>query len=318
MSVYCLSGFLCVLRGRWQIRFIHYTCGLCMKKKDGFPGQQSYVIPERVLDGVRCSPLCGDLYLTDTGFYPQALHHYRERPQGVAQTILLYNVEGGGEIVLNDRHIPLPAHHFFIIPEGTPHAYAADKSRPWSLYWIHFSGRKAACLARPFLVPVSVERSSHSRVRDRLQLFNEVFYNLRQGFGTELVEYVNLLLPHLLASFTHLVQFRAVNEPLKDDPVSRSIHFMLEQLNEQIGLPELATAAGLSVSHYSRLFAARMGKGPIAYFIQLKMQEACRLLDQQNLSVAEIAGRLGFDDQFYFSRQFRKVMDMSPTAYRRR
>lgn len=289
-----------------------------MKKKDGFPGQQSYVIPESVLESVRCSPICGDLYLTDVGFYPKALHHYRERPQGVAQTILLYNIEGEGRIVLKDRSIPLLADHFYVLPAGIPHAYEAHKKRPWSLYWLHFSGKRSDCLARPVLVPVPVERSTHSRVSERLRLFDEVFYNLKQGFGTETLEYVNLLLSYLLASFTRLKQFRSVNQPFRDDPVGRSIHFMLEHLGNRLDLQGLAGAADLSVSHFSRLFSRSTGQGPITYFIQLKIQEACRLLDQQSLSVAEIGNRLGFEDQFYFSRQFRKVMDMSPTEYRRR
>ncbi|HNW55438.1 MAG TPA: helix-turn-helix transcriptional regulator, partial [Bacteroidales bacterium] len=61
---------------------------------------------------------------------------------------------------------------------------------------------------------------------------------------------------------------------------------------------------------------ARTGHSPIDYFIQPKIQRSCRYLDNTVLSIADVAREIGFDDQFYFSRQFRKVMSMSPREYR--
>ena len=100
--------------------------------------------------------------------------------------------------------------------------------------------------------------------------------------------------------------------------VAQSINFMLENLGRKLKLEELASVVKLSASHYSKLFVTRTGHSPIDYFIQLKIQRACRLLDNTTWSIAEIAWEIGFEDQFYFSRQFRKVMDMSPREYRKR
>lgn len=289
-----------------------------MKKKDGFPGEQSYVIPDRILKFMSQSPVCSDMYLTDIGYYPQARHHYRERRKGINQTILIYNVEGSGKIMTENSEITLLKDHFFIIPEGLPHAYSADKETPWSIYWIHFSGTKARYLVQPVLQPVPVIRTNTSRINERLNLFNEIFHNLRRGFSIEILEYVNLCLPRLIATFTHLSQYRSINEHFTQDPVSQSINFMLENIRKKLQLKELAQSVELSASHFSRLFLTRTGYSPIAYLIQLKIQHSCRLLDHTDLPVADVAREAGFEDQFYFSRQFRKVMNMSPTAYRKR
>jgi AraC-like DNA-binding protein len=289
-----------------------------MKKQDGFPGQQSYVIPDRIIKQLKQSPLCNDLYLTDIGYYPQARHHFRERPNGVDQTILIYNVEGNGNITIGNQDRRLPADHYFIIPEGLPHAYAADADNPWSIYWIHFSGPKAKHLAPASLQPMPVTRTNNSRINERLNLFSELFYILERGYSFENLEYANQSLPRLIASFTYLSQYRSVNEPFSKDPVSQSINFMLENISRKFKLDELAQEVKRSPSHYSRLFLNRTGHSPIDYFIQLKIQRACRLLDRNDQSIVEIAREVGFDDQFYFSRQFKKVMGLSPRDYRKR
>ncbi len=199
-----------------------------------------------------------------------------------------------------------------------PHAYHSDERDPWSIYWIHFAGGKAAFFSRFACQALSIERIKASRINDRIDLFSEIFRNLDRGFSLEALEYVNLSLPHLLASFTHLSQFRMVRESGGNDPVTQSINFMLEHLTRKLKLGEIAAETGVSASHFSRLFLTQTGHSPIDYFIQLKVQRACRLLDNSGLMIADVAREMGFDDQFYFSRVFRKVMGMSPAEYKKR
>ena len=289
-----------------------------MKKEDGFPGQISFVIPERILALVKDNPLIADLYITDIGYYPQARHHFRERPNGSDQFILIYCVDGKGEIKLKETAHDISADHFFIIPAGMAHAYHSDEQNPWSIYWIHFSGNKSGYYSRFGCQPMAIERIKTSRISDRVDLFSEIFRNLDRGFSIETLEYVNLCLPHLLASFTHLSQFRLIKESGEKDPVAQSINFMLENVTKRLKLEEIVRETSLSASHYSRLFLNRTGHSPIDYFIQLKIQRACRLLDNSGWMIADVAREMGFDDQFYFSRVFRKVMGMSPGEYRRR
>ena len=289
-----------------------------MKKEDGFPGQISFVVPERILALIKDNPLIADLYVTDIGYYPQARHHFRERPSGSDQFILIYCVEGKGEIRLNETIHFISADHFFMIPTGMPHSYHSDEQNPWSIYWIHFSGNKSGIYSRFACQPMAIERGKTSRISDRVDLFSEIFRNLDRGFSLETLEYINLCLPHLLASFTHLSQFRLIKESGEKDPVAQSINFMLENVTKKLKLEEIASETSLSASHYSRLFLNRTGHSPIDYFIQLKIQRACRLLDNSGWMIADVSREMGFDDQFYFSRVFSKVMGMSPVEYRKR
>jgi len=289
-----------------------------MKKEDGFPGQISFVLPEKIISLTMQNPLISDLYLTDIGYYPQARHHFRERPLGGAQFILIYCIDGKGEIRVRETLHSITADHFFIIPAGVPHTYHSDEQQPWSIYWIHFSGPKAGLFARYANQCSEIDRSKSSRINDRLGLFSDIFRNLDRGFSIETLEYANLCLAYLLASFTHLSQFREVRKADENDPIAQSINFMLENLGRKLRLDDIALAVGVSASHYSRLFQTRTGHSPIDYFIQLKIQKACRLLDNYSWLIADVSREAGFEDQFYFSRVFRKVMGMSPAEYRKR
>ncbi len=289
-----------------------------MKKEDGFPGQISFVLPEKIIGLIRRNPLISDLYLTDIGYYPKASHHFRERPSGSSQFILIYCIDGQGEIKVGEISHLILADHFFIIPAGMAHAYHSDEQRPWSIYWIHFSGAKAGLFAKSACQSLAIDRSKTSRISDRIDLFSEILRILDRGFSIETLEYINLCLNYLLASFTHLSQFRLVKQAGENDPIAQSINFMLENVNKKLKLGDIAKETGLSASHFSRLFVNRTGHPPIDYFIQLKIQRACRLLDNSGWMISDVSRETGFDDQFYFSRVFRKVMDMSPAEYRKK
>ncbi len=288
------------------------------KKEDGFQGQVSFVLPEKIIGLIKDNPLISDFYVTDIGYYSHARYHFRERLAGSEQFILIYCTEGKGEIRLNETNYSITANKIFIIPSGISHSYRSDEKEFWSIYWIHFSGSKAGLFTRFANYILPIEPGKTDRTSDWLSLFSEIFRNLERGFSLETLEYSNLCLSYLLASFTHLSQYREIRNTAENDPLTRSINFMLENLSRKLLLNEIAAEAGLSASHYSRLFQTRTGHSPIDYYIQLKIQRACRLLNNLGWRIAEVAREAGFEDQFYFSRVFRQVMGISPSEYRKR
>ena len=74
------------------------------KKKEGFEGQRAIVIPAKILT-MHCDthPVVKQLYVTDIGYYPNALYHHRQRTHGTNQHILIYCVRGNGWAIVNDK-----------------------------------------------------------------------------------------------------------------------------------------------------------------------------------------------------------------------
>lgn len=98
--------------------------------------------------------------------------------------------------------------------------------------------------------------------------------------------------------------------------IEQSLDYMRQHLDQPLQVADLAARVNVSPSHFFALFKRRTGSAPIDYFIRLRMQHACRLLDETSLNVKEVAATLGYDDPFYFSRVFKAVNHVPPSRYR--
>jgi AraC-like DNA-binding protein len=83
-----------------------------------------------------------------------------------------------------------------------------------------------------------------------------------------------------------------------------------------INLDALSRIAHMSKRSFIRAFRAATDQTPIAYLIQLRINRAAMLLRQGHDNITDIAFRVGFSDSNYFTRQFRKLLGVSPRGYR--
>jgi AraC-like DNA-binding protein len=204
------------------------------------------------------------------------------------------------------------------IPANKPHAYGADDHDPWSIHWAHFGGTAAASYASLLPVHEYVLSIPSADAKEIARLFRES-YRLA---STGLTERTLLLASHILRYVLGLLFFQTGrslgggSHALAHD-LSKSIAFMRANLSRSLTLHELSRQAGLSPTRYSLLFREQTGSSPVDHHIRLRMQAACHYLDTTALSVKEVAAKLGYDDPYYFSRLFQKVLGCSPLAYRR-
>jgi AraC family transcriptional regulator, arabinose operon regulatory protein len=284
-------------------------------KKDHFYGDRSFVLSRNQLEMVQNNPLISDLYITDIGFYPHAKNHYRKRIKGASEYILIYCIDGKGFIKTKDTVFQLIPDSYFIIPAHTAHSYWASESVPWSIYWLHFTGKKSELFHEFCCKVIPICRSTNARIDDRINQFNEILTALQMGFTMNNIEFANFCLQAILASFFYVETFRSVKGVRNNDPVEQSIFHMLQNLNNQLKIEDLAKHVNLSESHLSRLFKSKTGTSPIDYFIALKMQEAIRLLTNKSLRIKEVAFQLGYNDPYYFTRIFTKQIGTSPASF---
>lgn len=290
-----------------------------MKLKDGFKGSRSFVFPHDIVKKMEEDPFAKDLHITDIGYYPVAHYHYRERSEGCDQFVLLYCVAGKGWCKFGNQRYELRAHQFIVLPIHTTHAYGADVNNPWSIYWIHFAGEKAPYFAGSLNKITEISPTEHSRIEERIDLFEEMFVTLERGYQLENIYYAITCLYHFLGSLVYLNQYREYDKTHGNvDAIEKSVHYMQENIERKVTLKELAEEVSYSPSHYSALFHSKMGYSPLNYFMRLKIQKACRLLEFGNMKVNQVAFKLGFDDPFYFCRVFTKIMGIAPIKFRNR
>ena len=95
---------------------------------------------------------------------------------------------------------------------------------------------------------------------------------------------------------------------------------ILEQINvhykEKLKVEEFATIAGFSTSHFRRIFKALTGKSLTVYVQTLRIQEACKLLKNQETSVEQIAQEVGYSDIKHFYVVFKRITGNVPKSFR--
>ena len=95
-------------------------------------------------------------------------------------------------------------------------------------------------------------------------------------------------------------------------PVLTYIH---QHYDDTITNEKLAEICGLSVTHFRRIFKEQLGKSPMEYLTDLRINWALKLLKTRLFSVSEVGALVGFPDVYYFSKLIKKYTGNSPTKY---
>lgn len=98
--------------------------------------------------------------------------------------------------------------------------------------------------------------------------------------------------------------------------VKAALEYITEHYAEEIFLAEVAEALGISAGYLSTLLNQELGSGFNDYVNQVRIDRACCYLEQNYLKNYEIAYKVGFRDEKYFSKVFKKLKGMSPKEYR--
>lgn len=283
------------------------------KKRDGFKGEHLIVLPIEVFADYVKHPQVKRMYLTDIGFFPKAKYHYRERKEGVDQYIFFYCTDGKGIISVDGKDYTLHKNEAFCIPRNQAHTYYACDDDPWSILWVHLKGEDAKYfpLDKCKIIHFSTE-SSTNRMFFLFDLLFRVLDVTHYSLGNFI--YISQVLNLILAETYYREKPKSISK--ENRYVTQIIRFMYKNLTKNLTLNEVLTEFGYSKSYLNDIFQKATKHSPMDFYLNIKMQEACKLLRSSDLLVYEIAQELGYKDQYYFSRIFKKIIGVSPLNYR--
>jgi len=102
------------------------------------------------------------------------------------------------------------------------------------------------------------------------------------------------------------------------NPILRQIKELIYEKviqGKPLSIVDMSTLAGVSQSHFLRLFKAETGRSPHAYYNDVRLDYAAYLLRTTSLTIAQVSLRCGFNDQSYFSRRFKQKFKITPSAF---
>ena len=275
-------------------------------EKERRNASQSYYIDddiqkETVPFSVNCA---GEIYLSK-GFRTYM-------PRGRNDYYLMYMTEGEMPIELNGENTVIRAGGVVCIRPHTPYSYGkSEQDRPIRYYWMHFTGNDcerilSECGFRAGQV------SELDKSQEAAYYFEDIFSEFRKrrpSFDFSVTLKAQYLLLHI---------GRALNTETSADasPVERSLKFIHTNIKRSFSVKELAEMEFLSPSRYREVFREATGLSPLEYILRQRIHLACELIEQGDLSLAQVAELCGFSDRLYFQRVFKKRMNVTPGEYR--
>lgn len=133
-------------------------------------------------------------------------------------------------------------------------------------------------------------------------------------YGDSIIQTLTL---HLLKNYTTAdAASETAHGGLSGYRLKRVKDFIEGNLEEDLGLAEIAAVADLSQFHFSREFRKSTGLTPQSYVMQQRIESAKRLLTEPGLPIVEVSLRTGFKNQSHFTALFRKFTNFTPKAWR--
>jgi len=282
------------------------------KKRDGFSGEKMIILPTEAFSDYADHPMVKRMYLTDVGFFPRADRHYRERNEGIEEYIFIFCMEGKGIISVEDEEYKLEADEAFCIPRFRKHHYYACKDNPWSIFWVHLKGEDVQYFP---LEKLGIVKFTSIHASNRMLFLFELLFRVLEGnYTLGNFIYISQVLLLILAETYDREKNNTTLE--QNAHVTNVIRYMQRHLEENLTLEQISKDFELSKSYLHAVFKKYTQHAPMEFYINLKMREACKLLKTTKMYVYEVARRLGYKDQYYFSRIFKKELGISPKEYK--
>ena len=240
-------------------------------------------------------------------------YHWDNRVRKNSYVLLQYTISGKGSFQTPDHTYPQQAGDLFLVQVPGDSQYSLpDDSEYWDVLYLEFSSE---CLPLLYHIHQSCGPAFHleasSTLPDQMkQLYADAISNqLASVFDNSKAAYAFLL---------DLADYALENPALSSPRVTLAKNYLdSNYYNTDLNLDEVADAVGLSKYHLCREFNHLYGISPGKYLANLRLQKSCALLLQNRQhTIAEIASMVGFSNDNYFCKVFRKAFGTTPTQYR--
>ncbi|WP_243385288.1 arabinose operon transcriptional regulator AraC [Caviibacterium pharyngocola] len=240
------------------------------------------------------------------------------RPNGMKGYIINLTIKGKGTVFSGKNAFDCSVGDLLLFPPSAVHYYHRSiEAETWFHQWIYFRPR---ALWSDWLAWTDtlnhvgrLKIPSQEIYQDFLNLFQQIEreYNSGDLFSEEMSM---CLLEQLLIKCFKLDPSN--KQRLLDPRILSACHFITDNLDKNHKISEIADHIHMSPSRLAHLFSLQVGSSIIKWREEQRMIKAQHLLHTSGAPIYHIARQLGYDDQLYFSRLFKRYTGLNPSNYR--
>ncbi|WP_171683865.1 helix-turn-helix domain-containing protein [Paenibacillus planticolens] len=247
------------------------------------------------------------------------LAEWKRTSEEVAHHTLLFFVKTGGQLQINQTEVPLHGKTLcLLLPGMSVQALNLSGNANSLIYQLEFDLFRMAENTQSRKV---FERELQFPIHGALQtdglLFQRKMQLLASACGDSSVrEHLRQQYLYELVALILKDQPRSITTPKDADAsIQLTIQYMQDAYHSDINLDKLAEIAGMHPAYYSQRFKQKMNKSPIEFLTQVRMNKAKEILLVSAPQIRDLSGRVGYRDEFYFSRRFKENCGYAPTQY---
>lgn len=247
-------------------------------------------------------------FVTLAGITYENTNYYIERKNS-PEIVVEYVISGKGHIVRDGKKTTVYAGDMYILPLGDDHIYYADPINPWKKIWFNANGPLFDELCNAY----DINGKYVFRSLDGYDLMKKMLNvcNTKNVSAKEINSRAALVL-------MELIMLMADHESEATGEDAEKVRTYLDlHMNEKVKLAELADVIFKSESQTLRIFKKAFGITPYDYLVKTRINLSKTLLRGSSLTIKDIAYRVGFNDEHYFSTIFRQKTGTSPSSYRK-
>lgn len=250
---------------------------------------------------------------------------------------LSFVVSGSAVHTINDTSYTVKKGNLVIIDYQVPHSFSFDPTSDEGFVtydllftpdFYNISALKgndfysliSSYLFSPIFAEFSVEpsylnlvRTSSREIRSILEKMLDEYTKRNKGFQSLLRAY---LIELIIVIFREIEKNQPTFTESQQDMVEKAIAYMQENFKSSITLDDIVSGIFFSKDYFRQVFKKTTGTSITSYIQDLRITEACRLLEHTTDSSSEIAAKCGFNDVKFFYQTFKKKLGMTPAEYR--
>ncbi|HIW34519.1 MAG TPA: AraC family transcriptional regulator [Candidatus Paenibacillus intestinavium] len=231
-------------------------------------------------------------------------------------------LSGSGSFITEHQHYQLHAGDTFLIRPNELISYVSDSNDPWHYRWVAFRGEQAEHLVATAGFTSGCEVINIASLEPTGSYYHDILEAFRYSHPTSSI-YASGLLHMIMTEYgraqqpsDHGLHRQQINEHQLHNQI---VHYLTTQYTHPVSIEHMAEALGYNRAYLSRIFKQKIGVTPSTFLLQLRLDNAKRLLrERHELTIEQVSASVGIQDALYFSKQFKKRYQQSPTSYRKR
>jgi AraC-like DNA-binding protein len=244
----------------------------------------------------------------------KASKFYFTKREGADTYALIYTCGGAGYVEYDGNVYHLRTGDGILIDCKKTHLYKADE-HVWEHCVLHFNGLRVAHIYELFNEnnDASFHETQNSDFHNALKTLIYTYSSLLPYWELQISSQLESLLVKIM---TNTERYQETVNTLPET-LKYLVRYMESNFEKPLTIEYLAEFSGFSKFYLSRLFKKHLNTTPNEYLIQLRINEAKRILKASNLPSNKICKMVGIEDENYFYRLFRKKVGVTPNQYRR-